>query len=279
MRIPLLLGIIMLATVGVVGMYIITTVIASPGSSPTNSPNSTTPQIAQEYQTIHTNPSPVPSIDVHKEAFSLKEQAVVIYHPEGLTVQEDIPRALIIYSHGSNEHVDPARISQQFVQELDRYGNYFASKGALFIASEMYGENWGSRQAREHILHLIEHTSANYIKEPIVILYGYSMGGLPTLRFAKDYPSMVDLILLLAPTIAMDDWTPQAVNSISSIPIRIWHGTRDVNVPHSLSNTFIDRATDYGHTNATLVSVPDEIHRHFVEPERLWQEIEPLIIR
>lgn len=276
MKVPVVLGIVMLATVGVIGLYIVKTLLTGPTALPTDNPDITAEQ-AGGITRMPVSPSPMRIIEIHKDTTSIDEQAVVIYRPDELA--ENTPTTLIIYSHGSNEHIDPALISSQFAQDLDRYGEYFATQGALFLASEMYGENWGSRMSRDHLLRVIEYASSHYDIEPTVVLYGFSMGGLPTLRFAKDYPAQVDLILLLAPTIAIDDWDAQAVSALNAIPIRIWHGTRDVNVPHSLSDAFMERVEGLGHTNTILMSVPDETHRHFVEPARLWQEIESLLIR
>lgn len=277
MKVPIVLGVIMLATVGVVGLYVVKTLLTGPSELPTTDSDITAEQTGGITR-MPISPTPVSQFGLQKDTTSIDEQAVVIYRPEELSTTNG-PTALIIYSHGSNEHVDSTLISQQFAQDLDRYGEYFATQGALFVASEMYGENWGSRISREHLQHVIEYVSLHYDITPTVVLYGFSMGGLPTLRFAKDYPDQVDLILLLAPTIAIDDWTPSAVSAIRNIPIHIWHGTRDVNVPHSVSDAFEERVRSLGHTNVTLISVPDETHRHFVEPARLWQEIEPFLVQ
>lgn len=216
-----------------------------------------------------------PPFTVVVESFTFQDQAIKVYSPGELHSTSQ----LIIYSHGSNEHVDPNLISQQFSSDLDRYGNYFAQNDAFFVASEMHGENWGSQESREHVKNLIDDLSKRYGCDLVqtcldptkkIFLLGFSMGGLPTLRFAKDYPEKIEKIALIAPSIYIDEWNQEAIDIIKPIPITIWHGTQDKNVPLSLSQSFFQNAVSKGHTSVLLNEIEGEYHHHFVEPEALW---------
>ncbi|MCA9397567.1 alpha/beta fold hydrolase, partial [candidate division WWE3 bacterium] len=207
-----------------------------------------------------------------KEIQTIDNQAVILYKPTVTTSTTPI----IIYSHGSNEHITTNGPTPQFfVEALDTYGNYFAQNGILFVASEMYGENWGSTESLNHLKALIKHVQNEYEIESKPNLYGFSMGGLPTLRFAKTYPDSINKIALLAPTINMPDWNEASLRTLNDIPIRIWHGTKDVNVPPTLSEAFYQAAVAAGNTTITRNTITNETHRHFLKPATLLDFFEP----
>lgn len=236
-----------------------------------NDSNCTTPIALQNQGSIELLP-----VESAEESFSIPylvveatlevdSQTIIVYYPAELP--EGSP--LIVYSHGSNEHVSPEIVPAGFADALPRYGEYFAQQGAFFVTSEMYGENWGSSQSQLHLLELVSYFKETYAVGE-VYMFGFSMGGLPALRTAKRYPEVIDKVALLAPTIAMEDWTSTTLTDIEAIPVHIWHGTEDVNVPIDLSRELFTRATNMGFTNIVLEEIPGETHRHFVESEVLW---------
>ena len=74
------------------------------------------------------------------------------------------------------------------------------------------------------------------------------------MNFATTYPEMVSKIALLAPTTYSAEWNTARVEKIADIDIQIWHGTADVNVPYSLSTTFVNRLSSLGR-EIPLVSI------------------------
>jgi len=206
------------------------------------------------------------SYEVVEESLEIDGQTVITFAP---VVPPEVV-SLVLYSHGSNEHVTPEVEPAGFAEALPRYGEYFAHKGAVFAASEMYGENWGSGEAQEHLLELVAYFEESYSVER-VYMFGFSMGGLPALRTARRSPESFDKVALLAPTVEMSDWTNSALSTIEAIPVHIWHGTADVNVPISLSRGLVDSATDQGFSNITLEEISGQIHQHFLEPEIVWE--------
>jgi predicted esterase len=90
-------------------------------------------------------------------------------------------------------------------------------------------------------------------------MLGYSMGGLPTMNFASDYPERVNKIALLAPTTRSNEWNAERVAKIEDIDIQIWHGTADVNVGYSLSTTFINTLESFG-KEVELVTLEGKTH-------------------
>lgn len=205
------------------------------------------------------------SYEVEEASLEIAEQRVLTFAP----VEAEVV-SLVLYSHGSNEHVEPVVEPEGFVEALPKYGEYFARQGAVFAVSEMYGENWGSREAQEHLLELVAYFEESYSVES-VYMFGFSMGGLPALRTARRSPESVDKVALLAPTIEISDWTNTTLSTIEAIPVHIWHGTADVNVPISLSRELVDSATNQGFSNITLEEIPGQTHQHFLEPETVWE--------
>ncbi|MCA9390229.1 dienelactone hydrolase family protein [candidate division WWE3 bacterium] len=269
------LGVVVVAITLVVGFYLVTPPVLEQPIVPTT-PTTEVVETIEEQGGVELSPLVEPSptlepITAHLDVITIDEQPVRVYTPSRIETDQKV--TLIIYSHGSNENVDPALITQTFNETLETYGTYFSEKGAIFIASELYGQNWGNQESREHIKHIIEYFNSEYSNKTTVHVYGFSMGGLAALRFARDYPEMVDSVLLLAPTIAMDDWTTENLNRIAQIPITLWHGTSDVNVPFSQSQEFITKFNTTNSTTINFISVQGETHRHFVTPQSLLTEI------
>jgi len=260
-KIVILLGIFLFCVIGVVLWYL-----------KTHKQNAAAPLTVQDQGSIELLPVAPSEETVTESSYQVADtaldvdgQMVVVYYPVGL--REGAP--LILYSHGSNEHVTPEIIPAGFADALPRYGEYFAERGAFFAASEMYGENWGSSQSQIHLLELITYFKETYAVGD-VYMFGFSMGGLPALRTARRFPESIDKVALLAPTIETDDWTETTLAAIEAIPVYIWHGTADVNVPISFSRELTVTASNLGFSNITLEEIVGETHRHFLEPEVLW---------
>jgi predicted esterase len=145
------------------------------------------------------------------------------------------------------------------MQDLHAYGVFFTENDYIFAASNQHGANWGNDESIQDNINLIAWIKERYDTQEKVNLIGYSMGGLPTMNFASDYPERVNKIALLAPTTRSNEWNAERAAKIEDIDIQIWHGTADVNVGYSLSTTFINTLESFG-KEVELVTLEGKTH-------------------
>jgi dipeptidyl aminopeptidase/acylaminoacyl peptidase len=180
--------------------------------------------------------------------------------------EEDAPR-IIVYSHGSNTTVT-SNTEDEFMQDLQKYGEFFTQHNFIFAASNQHGANWGSDEAIQDTVNMIDWIKERYDTRHRVNMVGYSMGGLPTMNFTSEYPELVNKIALLAPTTRPEEWDEERVEKIRDIDIKIWHGTADVNVGYSLSTTFVNKLASFD-KDVTLVTLEGkthwDIHTEYIE--------------
>lgn len=181
----------------------------------------------------------------HYEEIYQDIQGQIAYIARPKKITEVTTPTIVVYSHGSNTEVT-TDTEDAFMKDLQLYGEAFTKNNYIFAASNQHGANWGSSQAIQDTLNMIEYIKENYDTQEKIYMIGYSMGGLPTMNFATTYPEMVSKIALLAPTTYSAEWNTARVEKIADIDIQIWHGTADVNVPYSLSTTFVNRLSSLG---------------------------------
>ncbi len=173
---------------------------------------------------------------------------------------------IVIYSHGSTYSVT-SNPDNQLLKDLKLYGDAFVKKGYIFAASNQHGDNWGNSYAIEDTRKLIEYIQSNFTSSKEIYLVGFSMGGLPTLNFAAKYPQNIVKIALLAPTSYATSWNSERVNAIRNIPIKIWHGNKDVNVPYSMTTSLIARLKAYD--KEVVLETIDGVGHWDVDTERI----------
>ena len=173
-------------------------------------------------------------------------------------IDPENPPRIIVYSHGSNTEVT-FDTNDEFMQDLHTYGVFFTENNYIFAASNQHGANWGNDESIQDNINLIAWIKERYDTQDKVNMIGYSMGGLPTMNFASDYPERVNKIALLAPTTNSNEWNEERVAKIEDIDIKIWHGTADVNVGYSLSTTFVNTLESFG-KEVELVTLEGKTH-------------------
>ena len=182
-------------------------------------------------------------------------------------IDEDNAPRIIVYSHGSNTTVT-SNTEDEFMQDLQIYGEFFTQHNFIFAASNQHGANWGSDEAIQDTVNMIDWIKERYDTRQRVNMVGYSMGGLPTMNFASRYPELVNKIALLAPTTRSNEWDAERVEKIRDIDIQIWHGTSDVNVGYSLSTTFVNRLASFN-KDVELITLEGkthwDIHTEYIE--------------
>jgi len=180
------------------------------------------------------------------------------YFAYPLQFEKESPPTLIVYSHGSNTVVT-TNFSDQFMKDLRNYGEYFTNRGFAFIASNQHGANWGSSTAVQDTRNAVKWVKDTYQIESKYNLIGFSMGGLPTLNYAFKYSSDINKMALLAPTNYANTYTKAQVTTLKNVPIKVWHGNSDVNVPYSMSTALVSRFKLYG-KKITLVTLKGKGH-------------------
>ena len=171
---------------------------------------------------------PEEPIEVHEIFETIDGQLAYIAVDSKFEKKKDFP--IVIYSHGSTYSVtqDP---NNQLLKDLRVYADTFVKEGYIFAASNQHGDNWGNAAAIKDTRKLVEYIKSNFATSDEIYLIGFSMGGLPTMNFAEKYPQGIVKIALLAPTTYATTWNSTRVENIRNIPIHIWHGNKDVNVP------------------------------------------------
>ena len=199
---------------------------------------------------------PEEPIEVHEIFETIDGQLAYIAVDSKFEKQKDFP--IVIYSHGSTYSVtqDP---NNQLLKDLRVYADTFVKEGYIFAASNQHGDNWGNAAAIKDTRKLVEYIKSNFATSDEIYLIGFSMGGLPTMNFAEKYPQGIVKIALLAPTTYATTWNSTRVENIRNIPIHIWHGNKDVNVPYSLTTSFIARLKAHG-KEVTLVTIDGKGH-------------------
>ena len=165
---------------------------------------------------------------------------------------------IVVYSHGSNTRVT-MDTEEEFMKDLQKYGEIYTEKNLIFAASNQHGENWGNQLSIQDTLNMIEWIKERYETKEKIYMVGFSMGGLPTLNFATTHPELVSKIALLAPTTRANEWNSERVEKISEMKIQIWHGTADVNVGYSLSTTFVNKLQSLGR-EIPLITLEGKTH-------------------
>lgn len=186
---------------------------------------------------------------------NIKGQYAYIAYP--LEIVESNPPTLIVYSHGSNSIVTN-NLNDPFMKDLQKYGEYLTKSNFAFAASNMHGDNRGSDESLNDIDNMRAWIESNYLIKKKINLLGFSMGGLPTFNYAFKYPKDINMIALLAPT--SRKYTKEQLTSIKNIPIQIWHGSADVNVPLSLSENLLLTASSFGLKNINLIILDNKSH-------------------
>ncbi len=192
-----------------------------------------------------------------EEIVNIKGQYTYYSHP--IKVEKEKKVKLVVYSHGSNTTVIKD-FSTDFMKDLQAYGKFFSEKGYAFIASNQHGMNYGSAASIQDIENSIKYMKDNYVIDEKVNHIGFSMGGLPAIYHSMQYPKTVSKLALLAPVTYSPTWkTQNRMQLLKGIDIKIWHGTKDVNVGHVASEIFISDAKIYK-LNVELESLEGKTH-------------------
>jgi predicted peptidase len=161
------------------------------------------------------------------------------------TIDDTNPPRLVIYSHGSNTRVTK-NMDDPFMKDLQEYGKLFTQYNYIFAASNEHDESWGNSDVMLDIDNLIDWVSKEYFIQPKIYMLGFSMGGLSTMNFTTSNEELVEQIALLAPTLRSSEWNEVRIEKLMDKDIKIWHGTKDVNIPISNSTNFIELVKKYG---------------------------------
>ena len=193
----------------------------------------------------------------YKEFFPiLEDQQAYVMVPGKIDSEE--PLVLIIYSHGALSTVTQ-NMQDPFMIDLQEYGKYFTQHNYIFAASNQHGANMGNNASIRDTLNLKNWVELNYNIQPKIYMVAFSMGGLPTLNFASEYPEMVSKVALLAGTTRPEEWNSTRAKKVKGIEIRMWNGDQDENTPYSNAVNFVNTMRDW-EIDITLITLRDKTH-------------------
>ena len=169
----------------------------------------------------------------------------------------DFP-SIVVYGHGANVAITD-NLTSDYMQKISSVAKIFTAQNYIFIASNQHGDNWGNKEAITDTYIAINWVQTHYDTSKIIYLLGYSMGGLVTLNFAKEYANTLNIraIALLAPTVYDWEWKPEMVEKLNNVDICIWHSPSDYSVHFENSTQLQNYFAKYG-KEITLVRVTDD---------------------
>ena len=169
----------------------------------------------------------------------------------------DFP-SIVVYGHGANVAITD-NLTSDYMQKISSVAKIFTAQNYIFIASNQHGDNWGNKEAITDTYLAINWVQTHYDTSNIIYLLGYSMGGLVTLNFAKEYANTLNIraIALLAPTVYDWEWKPEMVERLNNVEICIWHSPSDYSVHFENSTQLQNYFAKYG-KEITLVRVTDD---------------------
>ncbi len=192
-----------------------------------------------------------------------------MYYAYPLEIKQNNPPKLIIYSHGQLQRVVPD-LNDEFMLKMIEYGDFFASRGYAFSASNQHDDNWGQEESMRDITKSVDWFRENdFLTKDKKHMLGFSMGGRAAINYAIQNPTKVKSIVLLAPT-PKNNLQENDVEKILNIPIKIWHGTEDVNIPFLTTLQYIESFKTHG---KDIELTPVENAGHFDIETSLMDEI------
>jgi len=162
-----------------------------------------------------------------------------------MRVDTEAPPAIVIYNHGDSEIVETS-VSGEFMEKLRSYAKLFTSNNYIFAASNIHDNDSLNDILIEDIDSVIAWTQENYTASENIFLIGFSRGGYTTTQYMLNNPENIKGVALLAPATYYTEWGKSEIDKIIDIPIKIWHGTDDVNIQIIHSQNFINRLAEYG---------------------------------
>lgn len=208
-----------------------------------------------------------PTGEYREDVVVIDGQPMYYAYPE---LRNNSPKpTLVVYSHGQLQRITQ-NLEEAYMLKIREYGEFFASKGYAFSASNQHDDNWGQAESLRDIALSIEWFTENNL--PIqnqVHMIGFSMGGLAPVNYAIENPEYIKSITLLAPT-PKNNLNRDSVEILTEIPIKIWHGTADINIPFTASQQYISVFETLG---KEVELIPIENAQHYDVETSLMEEI------
>lgn len=191
-----------------------------------------------------------------EKIFAISGQIAYIAVPTN--IDENNPPRIVIYNHGSNTRVTE-NLDDQFMKDLQTYGEEYTRSNLIFAASNAHGENWGNAASIQDNLNMVEWIRNNYSTSRETFVIGFSMGGLPAMHYVAKYPEDISKVALLAPTTRSHEWNKSNIDVLDNIEVQIWHGTKDVNIGVTNSRSFVSNMAKLG-KEITLIELEGKTH-------------------
>lgn len=178
----------------------------------------------------------------------------VLSKPKGYVKGQPMP--LIVFLHGKS-------LSGDSLEKLKAYGTISAiTKGkqipALVVAPQTpEGEGWVPAKIMRLINHIKRIASVDTTR---IYVTGMSMGGYGTFRFVAAYPHIV---AAAAPMAGGGDL--HGAKNLSTVPLWVLHGKKDVDVPFVQSSKMVAAIAKYDSTKCIFTPFPKLGHAEFTQ--------------
>ena len=222
----------------------------------TTVPVTLTPTVTEEVISYPNEKSPAGYTNFFEKMPVISGEQAYVAYPK--TTYKNHEPDVIIYYHGSTQRIT-TNFKDEVMKNMRKYGAYMTDKNMVFLASNQHGDNWGSKTSVEDSRSLIAWVRKNYPTSANVYVLGFSMGGMPAMKHVILYPNEVKKIALLAPANQVENYTTAQIKLFAKVPLKIWHGTADVNVPYSATKELVDDFTKQ-HVSVEVVALKGKVH-------------------
>jgi predicted peptidase len=211
------------------------------------------------FESLYAQQNENNTLNKNKELFETINNTLTYFcYDSTLTLDSSV--VLVIYCHGAEERIQKTQ-KGYVMQRVYQLGHAFAKEDFLFAAGNFTLDPISNTRAITQIEELRKWCQLEFGIYPKIQIIGYSLGGYAVMLYSKKYPKHVSLITTVAGTLINHVWFkyPNSITSIKNIPIRMFHGDKDVNVEYKNSVEFLNFFNKRGF-NIKLNTYPDAHH-------------------
>jgi len=148
-------------------------------------------------------------------------------------------KGAVVYVHGQYEEIKESE--DKYYNKLLAWAKLYASSGYAFVAGDLAGEEYRSL-AVGRVDTWVDFMSLKYNTKPSLL--AFSLGGVPATLYIKEHPDKLRSVIMLAPNTNVN-FGVNDCKDIADLPILVWYGDKDVNVPESYIKRLYNQCYKY----------------------------------